>query len=78
MIFDNRGNLYLGDLENNAIMCRTPEGELKTFVQGPQIKWPDTFTIDEQENFYFTTSRIHEMEGDISELDFNIFKVPLT
>ncbi|WP_218033507.1 SMP-30/gluconolactonase/LRE family protein [Adhaeribacter aerolatus] len=78
MIFDRLGNLYLGDLENNAIMCRLPEGELKTFVQGPQIKWPDTFTIDEQENFYFTTSRIHEMEGDISQLDFNIFKVPLT
>lgn len=78
MIFDRLGNLYLGDLENNAIMCRTPEGGLKTFVQDTKIKWPDTFTIDEQENFYFTTSRIHEMEGDISHLDFNIFQVPLT
>jgi len=77
MIFDRRGNLYLGDLEKNAIMCRNPDGELKTFVQDSQIKWPDTFTIDEQENFYFTTSRIHEMEGDISQLEFNIFKVPL-
>jgi len=77
MIFDRRGNLYLGDLENNAIMYRTPEGELKTFIQYLQVKWPDTFTIDEQDNFYFTTSRIHEMEGDISELEFNIFKVPI-
>ncbi|KAA5541295.1 L-dopachrome tautomerase-related protein [Adhaeribacter rhizoryzae] len=78
MMFDHLGNLYLGDLENNAIMCRTPEGELKTFVQDAEIKWPDTFTIDEQDNFYFTTSRIHEMEGDISDLDFNIYKVSLT
>ena len=78
MIFDHLGNLYLGDLENNAIMCRTPEGDLNTFVQDAEIKWPDTFTIDEQENFYFTTSRIHEMEGDISNLDFNIYKVSLT
>jgi len=77
MIFDRRGNLYLGDLEKNAIMCRNPEGELQTFVQDSQTKWPDTFTIDEQDNFYFTTSRIHEMEGDISQLEFNIFKVAL-
>jgi len=32
-------------------MCRTPEGELKPLVQDPEIKWPDTFTIDEQDNF---------------------------
>jgi len=78
MIFDQRGNLYLGDLEKNAIMCRTPEGEIKMFVQDSEIKWPDTFTIDEQNNFYFTTSRIHEMEGDISDLDSNIYKVSLS
>ena len=78
MIFDRRGNLYFGDLERNAIMCLTPDGESKVLVQDSEIKWPDTFTIDEQDNFYFTTSRIHEMEGDISELDFNIFKVSLT
>ncbi len=78
MMFDHQGNLYLGDLEKNAIMCRTPEGELKTLVQDAEIKWPDTFSIDEQNNFYFTTSRIHQMEGDISGLDFYIFKIPIT
>ncbi|MFB9862415.1 SMP-30/gluconolactonase/LRE family protein [Rufibacter immobilis] len=77
MIFDRHGNLYLGDLESNSIMVRTPEGELKTFVQCSEIKWPDTFTVDQQDNFYFTTSRIHEAVGDISELEFNIFKVPI-
>ncbi|WP_051360010.1 SMP-30/gluconolactonase/LRE family protein [Adhaeribacter aquaticus] len=77
MVFDQQGNLYLGDLERNAIMYRTPEGELKTLVQDTAIKWPDTFTIDSQNQFYFTTSRIHEMEGDISQLEFNILKVPI-
>lgn len=77
MMFDHLGNLYLGDLEKNAVLYRTPEGELKTLVQDAELKWPDTFTIDEQDNFYVTTSRIHQMEGDISGLEFNIFKVPL-
>ncbi|WP_181308289.1 SMP-30/gluconolactonase/LRE family protein [Rufibacter sp. XAAS-G3-1] len=77
MIFDRHGNLYLGDLEKNAIMCRTPDGELRTLVEGKEVKWPDTFTIDQHDNFYFTTSRIHEAVGDISGLDFHIFRVPL-
>jgi len=76
MIFDPQGNLYLGDLESNAILCRTPDGRLNTLVQDEQLKWPDTFTMDPQGNLYVTTSRIHQMEGDISDLEFNIFKIP--
>lgn len=76
MLFDPQGNLYLGDLESNAIVYLTPEGRLNTLVQDERLKWPDTFTMDPQGNLYVTTSRIHQMEGDISDLEFNIFKIP--
>jgi sugar lactone lactonase YvrE len=77
MFFDPQGNLYLGDLESNAILYRTPDGRLNTLVQDEQLKWPDTFAMDGQGNLYVTTSRIHQMEGDISDLEFNIFKTPV-
>ncbi|GAA4465646.1 L-dopachrome tautomerase-related protein [Nibrella saemangeumensis] len=77
MIVDLNGNLYMADLENNAVMYRTPDGQFRTLVQDEQIKWADTFTLDHQGNLLFTTSRIHEAVGDISEMEFHIFKVPL-
>lgn len=77
MIFDSRGNLYMADLENNSIVYRTPAGELKTLVQDNSIRWADTFTLGSDNMLYFTTSRINEASGDISNLTFSIYKTPL-
>ncbi|WP_247236784.1 SMP-30/gluconolactonase/LRE family protein [Telluribacter sp. SYSU D00476] len=77
MIFDQNENLYMADLENNAVVYRTPEGDIKTLVQDEQIKWADTFTLDGRGNLLFTTSRIHEAVGDISDMEFCIYSVPL-
>ena len=75
MIFDQQGNLYMGNLEGNAVMYRTDDGVIHMLAQHEELKWPDTFTLDKQGNLYVTTSRIHEMEGDISDLEFSIFKM---
>ena len=77
MIFDKRGNLYMADLENNAIVYRTPAGEIKQLIQGEQIRWADTFTLH-NDDLYFTTSRINEAGADINRMVFSIYKVPLT
>ncbi|HEV7346894.1 SMP-30/gluconolactonase/LRE family protein [Telluribacter sp.] len=77
MIFDQNGNLYMADLEKNAIVYRTPEGDIRTLIQDEQIKWADTFTLDGLGNLLFTTSRLHEAVGDISDIEFCIYKVPL-
>jgi sugar lactone lactonase YvrE len=77
MIFDQEGNLYMADLENNAVVYRTPEGEIRTLVRDERIKWADTFTLDGRGNLLFTTSRLHEAVGDISDMEFCIYKVPL-
>lgn len=77
MIVDERGNLYMGDLEKSAIVYLTPDRkQIRTLVEGGNISWPDTFTIYKDE-LYFTNSRIHEAIGDISEMLFPVDKVKL-
>lgn len=77
MMMDEKGNLYMGDLENNAVVYLTPDRQnIKTLLQGGNISWPDTFTIYNDE-LYFTNSRIHEAVGDISEMCFPVDKVKL-
>lgn len=77
MIMDENGNLYMGDLENSAVVYLTPDRkEIRTLVEGGNISWPDTFAIYNNE-LYFTNSRIHEATGDISEMTFPVDKVKL-
>jgi sugar lactone lactonase YvrE len=76
MIFDKAGNLYMADLEKNAVVYRTPSGEMKTLVQDPKLKWPDTFTFGKDGTLYFTLSHLAESEGDISNMEFEIYKIP--
>ncbi|KAA9345697.1 SMP-30/gluconolactonase/LRE family protein [Adhaeribacter soli] len=76
MIFDKAGNLYMADLEKNAIVYRTPSGEMRTLVQDSVLKWPDTFTLGKDGQLYFTLSHLGESEGDISNIEFEIYKFP--
>lgn len=77
MIMDEKGNLYMGDLEHNAVVYLTPDRkEIHTLVEGGNISWPDSFAIYDDE-LYFTNSRIHEAVGDISEMTFPVDKVKL-
>lgn len=76
MIFDNAGNLYFADLENNKIQFRKPDGSIHTLAEGNAIKWADTFSI--YNNYlYFTNSRINEVTEDISNMTFTINKIKL-
>ncbi len=75
MTFDENGNLYFSALEKNAIVVRTPDGEIRDLVSDDLIKWPDSFAIgpavgpaksdasaagSTPTNYlYFTTSQIH-------------------
>ena len=59
MLFDNKGNLWLGGLEDNSINKITSKGELVQVLQEKQIRWADSFAKDKDGNIYFTTSQIH-------------------
>ena len=77
MIMDSRGNLYMGDLENNSIVYLTPDRKnIRTLASGKEISWPDTFSIHDG-YLYFTNSRIQEAQDDISDMVFNLEKVKL-
>jgi sugar lactone lactonase YvrE len=76
MIFDAKGNLYFGDLENNRIMYRSPDGKIRTFIEGEAVRWADSFAVHGGW-LYYTNSRINEVKGDVSEMEFTLNKVPL-
>tara|TARA_R110002124_G_scaffold235045_2_gene400395 strand:+ start:920 stop:1999 length:1080 start_codon:yes stop_codon:yes gene_type:complete len=76
MIFDQNGNLYYADLENNKIQYRKSDGSVKTLIEGDEIKWADTFSIYNG-YLYFTNSRINEVTPDISKLSFTVNKIKL-
>lgn len=79
MVFDKNGNLYMADLERNAISYRTPRGEMKILVQDEKIKWPDTLTIDGENNLIFTDSLLHQASvgSSVKGMSFKIYKVAL-
>lgn len=77
MIMDEKGNLYLGDLEKSAICYLPPDRkEVKMLVEGGDISWPDTFSIYEG-YLYYSNSRLHEAQGDISDMIFTVNKIKL-
>ena len=79
MIFDDSGNLYMADLERNAISYRTPGGEMKILIQDSRIEWPDTFTIDSDNNLIFTDSKLQAAPAGapVKGMTFKIYKVAL-
>jgi sugar lactone lactonase YvrE len=79
MIFDKQGNLYMADLERNAVSYRTPDGDMKILIQDDRIKWADTFTIDKNNNLIFTDSLLQATEPgkNVDEMIFKIYRVAL-
>jgi len=79
MIFDKNGNLYMADLEKNSIVYRTPAGEIRTLVHDPTLQWPDTFTIDPNNNLVFTDSHLNQDPPGtpLNGTSFNIYRIPL-
>lgn len=77
MILDEKGNLYLGDLEKSAVCYLPPDRkEVKTLIEGGDISWPDTFSIYDG-HLYYSNSRLHEAQGDISDMTFTVNKIKL-
>lgn len=56
--------LYTTSIEDNAIKARDlaqgPGGVLRTVVQDPRLRWPDTFSEGPDGSLYVTTSRIQD------------------
>lgn len=59
MIFDKKGNLYLGDPVNYRIVQVTPGLKAHTWIQNKALIWPDTYSIAGG-YIYITTSQIQK------------------
>lgn len=75
IMFDNKNNLYLGGLENNSIYILTKKNTLVRLINGPKIKWADSFAKDKDGNMYFTTSQLN-LPPDMRS-KFCIYKINL-
>ncbi|WP_139925405.1 L-dopachrome tautomerase-related protein [Hymenobacter sp. DG01] len=76
MIFDPAGNLYLTDIQNNAVTRVTPSGELQLVAQAAQLKWPDSFSVGPDNSLYVTTSQLHIPRKERTE-PYQILKMTL-
>ncbi len=69
MIFDDAGNLYMGDLQNYAIVKLDKDLKKTILVQDKQLIWPDTYSIADG-YLYITCSQINkqpEYNNDVNK-----------
>ncbi len=60
MIFDQKGNLYLGDPTNYDMVMVTPDLKPHVWIADKNLIWPDTYSISKDGYIYITTSQIHK------------------
>ena len=59
MICDKAGNLYMGDLEKNAIVKITPDLQMHYIAQDKtKLLWPDSYSISAEGYLYISCSQI--------------------
>ena len=56
---DKSRNLYLSDVEHNAVARLTPDGKLERVVSDNRLQWPDTFTEGPDGSIYISASNIN-------------------
>jgi sugar lactone lactonase YvrE len=61
MIFDKKGNLYLSDMEHDAIVQVTPALKLQVIAHDKRLIWPDTFAWSPDGWLYVSCSQIQNM-----------------
>lgn len=60
MIFDNKGNLYIGDLQDNAIKRITPDHKMQTLIRDERLIWPGSYSISKDGYLYISCSQIQK------------------
>jgi sugar lactone lactonase YvrE len=60
MIFDKKGNLYLGDLQQSSIVKIDAALQMTTVVQDEKLIWPDSYSISDDDYLYLSCSQIQK------------------
>jgi sugar lactone lactonase YvrE len=77
---DDQGRLYLTSGEHNAILRRTPDGELETLVHDPRLLWPDTMSVAADGYLYVTANQLYRQAKyqrgeDLRRHPYSLFRV---
>ena len=59
--YDVAGNVYVTDIEHNAIFRVSPQRKLSTLIQAPQIRWPDALSFGPDGWLYVADSALPEL-----------------
>lgn len=79
---DRAGNVYITDVEHNAIFRLDASGEMATLVRSPGIRWPDALSFGPDGWLYVADSALSEVvlkprEHIESSAPFKVFRVKL-
>jgi sugar lactone lactonase YvrE len=58
---DLAGNVYITDVEHGAVLRMTPDGELKTIVRSPRIRWAESLSFGADGWLYVSDSALPEV-----------------
>jgi sugar lactone lactonase YvrE len=77
---DAENRLYLSNYEQNAILCRLPDGQYETLVHDPRVLWPDTLSLALDGFLYFTANQLHRQPffhkgKDLRQKPYTLFRV---
>lgn len=57
---DKDGNIYLGELAENAIGIISKDRKYRRLFQSPKLSWVDSFSFGKEGNLYAVVNRLHQ------------------
>ena len=58
---DSDGNVYLSDMEHNAVVLLKPDRSLQTLLKDEKLRWPDGFSFGPDGWLYITCSALQHI-----------------
>ncbi|MFJ4623324.1 L-dopachrome tautomerase-related protein [Streptomyces sp. NPDC088812] len=79
---DDKGRIYGGDLEHDALWRRNPDGTYDTLAQGPDLVWIDTLSVAADGHLYAIANQLNRQadyhEGrDLRRKPHLLVRVPI-
>ncbi|MFD7130794.1 L-dopachrome tautomerase-related protein [Streptomyces sp. NPDC059894] len=79
---DDKGRIYGGDLEHDALWRRNPDGTYDTLAQGPDLVWIDTLSVASDGHLYAIANQLNRQadyhEGhDLRRAPYLLIRIPV-